>query len=391
MRIGVMCHSSCGGSARIALDLAEELALRRHRVHLFTRTTPFFPLKCDTGIIQHTLCPAPDHGYDAFHLNAEWPSHESDCMTNLVLDVVSNEGLDVLHIHYVLPFALIAAATKNRLGKAAPKCIATLHGTDVSVYGRDPVKGPAITQALRNFDALTTVSQSHACLATHLFNLERQPVVIPNFIDPNRFEPIQPRLNGPRPRILHVSNFRPVKDPVGVVRIFSAVRTQIDAQLWLAGDGEDMGKVRGILDKSEFVKDVRYLGLRNDVRSFLPEADLLLMTSHTESFCLAALEAIACGVPVLATKVGGLPEVVVHGRTGFLFPFGEYSVAADLAVDLLSDPHLYQSISTAARVHARSFDKKATVTLYEDLYLKVMISQNSQIPWRDGVWDETHL
>jgi len=169
------------------------------------------------------------------------------------------------------------------------------------------------------------------------------------------------------------------------------VRTQIDAELWLAGDGEKMREVRGILDKSELGKDVRYLGLRNDVASFLPEADLLLISSHTESFCLAALEAMACGVPVLATNVGGLPEVVVHGRTGFLFPFGEYSVAANLAVDLLSDPHLYQSMSATAREHARRFDQKATVTLYEDLYHQVMNSQNSQIPWRDRVWDEAHL
>lgn len=377
MRIGVMCHSGCGGSARVALDMAAELALRRHRVHLFTRTTPFFPLKCDTGLIRHTLCPAPEDGYHASYLNAEWPRHESDRMTNLVLDVVSNEGLDVLHIHYALPFALIAAATKNRLGKAAPKCIATLHGTDVSVYGRNPVKALAITQALRNFDALTTVSDSHACLATHVFNLDCRPAVIPNFIDPDRFQPKQPCLNGRRPRILHVSNFRSIKDPQGVVRIFADIRKRIDAELWLAGDGEKMKEVRGILDKSELGKDVRYLGLRNDVASFLPEADLFLLSSRTESFCLAALEAMACGVPVLATKVGGLPEVVVHGRTGFLFPFGEYSRAASITVDLLSDPDLYQSMSTTAREHARRFDKKATVTLYENLYHQVVDSQNS--------------
>ena len=372
MRIGVMCHSSCGGSTRIALDMAAELALRRHRVHVFTRTVPFFPLTCHPGLIQHTVSPAPGQGEHASYLKAEWPPHESDCMTSLVLDVVSNQGLDVLHIHYALPFAFIAAATKNRLGEAAPKCIATLHGTDVSIYGRNPVTGTAIAQALRSFDALTTVSESHACLAAHVFNLERQPLVIPNFIDPHRFEQKQPRLNGRRPRILHISNFRSIKEPRGVIRVFADVRTRIDAELWLAGDGEMMGEMRGILDKSELGRDVRYLGLRNDVESFLPEADLLLMSSRAESFCLAALEAMACGVPVLATNVGGLPEVVVHGRTGFLFPFGEYSVAAGFAVDLLSDPHLYQSMSTAAREHARRFDKKATVTLYENLYHQVM-------------------
>jgi N-acetyl-alpha-D-glucosaminyl L-malate synthase BshA len=374
MKIGVMCHSSCGGSARIALDMAAELALRRHRVHLFTRTTPFFPLKNDPSLIQHTVCSVPSHGHCASHLKTNWPRYESDSMTNLVLDVVSSGGLDVLHIHYALPFAFIAATTKNLLGKAAPKCIATLHGTDVSVHGRNPVKGPRLIQALRNFEALTTVSNSHACLAVRVFNLDRQPVVIPNFIEPNRFEPKQPRLNGRRPRILHVSNFRPIKDPVGVVRIFAAIRRQIDAELWLAGDGEKMIEVRGILDKRELSKDVRYLGLRNDVRSFLQETDLLLITSHTESFCLAALEAMACGVPVLGTKVGGLPDVVVHGRTGFLFPFGEHSVAANLAVDLLSNPHLYQSLSTTAREHARRFDQKATVTLYENLYHQVLNS-----------------
>jgi N-acetyl-alpha-D-glucosaminyl L-malate synthase BshA len=383
-----MCHSSCGGSARIALDMAVELALRRHRVHVFTRTAPFFPLRYHPGLIQHTVCQAPGRGYDASYLKTEWPPHESDCMTNLVLDVVSNEGLDVLHVHYALPFAFIANATKNRLGEAAPKCIATLHGTDVSVHGRNPVKGLAITQALRNFEALTTVSDSHASLAARVFKLDCPPAVIPNFIDPERFQPKNPCLNGQRPRILHVSNFRPIKDIQGVVRIFSDIRTRIDAELWLAGDGEKMKEVKGILEKSEMGKDVRYLGLRNDVRSFLPEADLLCISSHTESFCLAALEAMACGVPVLATKVGGIPEVVIHGRTGFLFPFGEYSVAARLAVDLLSDPHLYQSLSTAAREHARRFDKKATVTLYENLYHHVM---NSQVPWRDRVWDEAHL
>ena len=326
MRIGMMCHASFGGSARIGIELAMALAGRGHRVHLFTRTTPLGCWDRSNSVVLHTLLPDTTDTLHPATLHTDWSEHDLRQYTENVLRVIAEEKLEVLHFHYAVPFAYVAERVRRCLGDEAPLLVGTLHGTDVSHCGQDPAVAPHLASVLLANDVLTTVSNSHAQLATSAFNLPRPPRVISNFIDLSRFRPSQKevvRLQPARPRrIVHVSNFRPVKDTPSMAHIFLGIRQRLEAELWLVGGGEDLPVVRELLDHSDYAGDVCYAGLRPDVTPFLRGADLLLVTSRYESFGLVALEAMACGVPVLATRVGGVPEVVEHGRTGLLFSRG---------------------------------------------------------------------
>ena len=182
------------------------------------------------------------------------------------------------------------------------------------------------------------------------------------------------------PRIAHVSNFRPVKDAQSMARIFLGIRQQMEAELWLIGEGPEMEAVVSILQQGQVENDVRYWGLRHDVAPLLAQTDLLLMTSLSESFCLAALEAMACGIPVLATRVGGVPEVVIHGKTGFLFPVGDHDVAVRTAVNLLSNPTQHQAMRVMARQHATRFGHNSIVPVYENLYQRLLYQRSSKSP-----------
>jgi len=382
LRIGILCHSSFGGSARVATRLAEELAERGHKVHLFARTTPFGEWDPASGVILHTTMPDREEDLHPASLYTNWPAEELEKFLSCVLDVIAREGLDVLHFHYAVPFAFIAAEVRQRLGQGSPVLVGTLHGTDVVVHGNDPVQGPQLAQALRYLDALTTVSVAHARLSAEVLGLSAWPKVIPNFVNLSRFHPLPPPSLGggwgvgeglrSRPRIVHVSNFRSVKGPHDVARMFVAIREQIKAELWLIGDGEEMEAVKSIFQQSGVENDVRYWGLQRDVASLLAQTDLLLMASSYESFCLVALEAMACGVPALATRVGGLPEVVVHGETGFLYPVGDHDSAVNFAVSLLSDPARRQAMREAAARHARRFGSERIVPAYEELYQRLL-------------------
>jgi N-acetyl-alpha-D-glucosaminyl L-malate synthase BshA len=397
MRIGIMCLASFGGSARIATQLAVQLAQRGHRVHLFSRTAPFGVEDQANGVTWHTVTPDREAHIHPARLHTDWSDEDFETFLSRVLDVIAFEGLDILHFHYAVPFAFLAAEVKRRLGWAAPLLVGTLHGTDVSAHDRDSSKGYQLAQALRDLDQLTTVSNSHACLATDVFGLSTPPQVIPNFVDLSRFRPFEPILSigrGPGeehllpsqhkagkviPRIAHVSNFRPVKDPQSMVRIFLGIRERMEAELWLIGEGPEMDVVKSILRHSRFERDVHFWGLRHNVAWLLAQTDLLLMTSLSESFCLAALEAMACGVPVLATRVGGLPEVVIQGETGFLFPVGDHDMAARLAANLLADQKRYQAMSRAAARHAACFGYENIVPAYEDLYRRLLLRSSVEV------------
>ena len=380
MRIGMMCHASFGGSARIGIELAIALAGRGHRVHLFTRTTPLGGWDQSNGVVLHTLLPDAADTLHPATLHTHWSEDDLQRYTENILQVIADEGLDVLHFHYAVPFAYVAQNVRRCLGADAPRLVGTLHGTDVSHCGKDPEVGPKLAAALGCNDVLTTVSHSHARLAASVFNLPSRPRVASNFIDLARFKPcpetppfFNPEsssgqaLKRPR-RIVHVSNFRPVKDAPSVARIFLGIRERLEAELWLVGSGEDLPAVRELLDRSDFARDVCYAGLQRDVTPFLRGADLLLSTSLYESFCLVALEAMACGVPVLATRVGGVPEVVMQGRTGLLFPLGDNAEAVDLAVELLTDPPRHEAMRQAAIQRAGRFGVEQGVQAYEALY-----------------------
>jgi N-acetyl-alpha-D-glucosaminyl L-malate synthase BshA len=297
-------------------------------------------------------------------------------LADRVAAVAATDGLDVLHVHHAVPFARVAAEARRRLDGRSPRLLATLHGTDVSLQA-----GPDLARWLGWFDALTTVSRSHARLSAQTLDLASEPVIIPNFVDVARFRPLgRLSTNGHRPVVIHVSNFRAVKDPRTVADVFARVRREVEAELWLVGDGEEMGAVRDRLAEASLERDVRRFGLRRDVEALVPRADVLLVTSRTESFCLAALEAAACGIPVVGPRVGGLPEVVADGQTGDLFESGDAASAARLVVRLLRDRGRRAAMGAAAVRRARRFREDVVVPRYEALYRHVLAGDGVDAP-----------
>jgi N-acetyl-alpha-D-glucosaminyl L-malate synthase BshA len=320
----------------------------------------------DSGVFVHTLLPAVN-GRLPIGLDVDWSKDDQAEFRSLVAGVARGERLQVLHAHYGVPFAHVVASLARELGGSGPMTIATLHGTDVSIHGRQPGQRRLLSESLRSLAAVTTVSHDYAGLARHLFALRESPLVIPNFIDVSRFKPTPSPHRG-RPRIVHVSNFRGVKDPRSLARVFLAVRERVDAELWLIGDGPRLPALREMLSEAGAEDAVRSFGATADVAPILRETDLLLMTSVAESFCVAAAEAMACGIPVVATRVGGLAEVVGDGTTGHLFPVGAHEAIADAVVELLAYPRLRRRVGIAARRQATRFACERIVPLYERLY-----------------------
>jgi N-acetyl-alpha-D-glucosaminyl L-malate synthase BshA len=373
LRVGLLCHDSVGGSARVAVELAAGLAHRGHEIHLFSRRAPLGVSAPPDGVTLHTLDGSSVHGAAASKLDTNWSGAEIEALAGRVANLSRSVGLDVIHFHYAVPFASVAERAGRMLAASRPALVGTLHGTDVSVLGWRPDTRRQLSAILPGLDALTTVSQNHAELATRTLRLAEEPRVIPNFVDLARFQPDpSARANGRRPRIVHISNFRRVKQPLAMARIFCEVRRKQDAELWLVGDGGGMRSVRELLGRGGFAGEIERFGLRLDVEHVLPHADVLLVTSRAESFCLAALEAAACGLPVVAPRVGGLPETVVDGHTGVLYEPGDEAGAARAVVALLANREPRRRMGAAAVWHAQQFSAAAVVPRYEQLYHDVL-------------------
>lgn len=350
----------------MGVALAHELGAGGHDVHLFARTVPFDFGDGYASVQLHTLEP---EGRWSADLDTQWSPADLDAMTELI----AGARLEVLHYHYAVPFAFVAQDLRTRLGARAPVIVGTLHGTDVSSFGRRLSARHALRSAFAATDELTTVSRSHALLANRLFGLGELPTVIPNFIDLERFHP-DPSARTPPARIAHVSNLRRVKRPEAMARIFSNVSLRTGAELWLIGHGECSPAVEAIFDEAGVGGRVVRFGLRPDPQAILPQADMLLVTSRIESFCLAALEAAACGLPVVAPRVGGLPSVVRHGVTGLLHPPGDDGAAERALVSLIGDGELRARLGAAARTRAAELSADGVVSCYERLYADLLSS-----------------
>lgn len=375
MRIGILCHASCGGSTQVAVGISNELYRRGHSVHLFAQALPIVR-RCANGVEVHTPPATPQSrtAWSPCGLHIDWSEAERRLYLECLYNVAVTKRLDVLHFHYALPFVFLALELRDRLGRRAPALCGTLHGTDVSVHGRDPQHRPGLGAALQQLDAVTTVSRSHAYLAQAVFRFTAPPLVIPNFVDTTAFRPRSVEVNGRmrrRPRLVHVSNFRPVKRPTDVARIFIGLRRTMDAELWLVGEGEQMRETMALLNAAGCAEDVRHFGLRHDVGQLVRRADLKVVSSDAESFCLAALEAMACGVPVLATRVGGIPEVVEDGNSGLLYTPGRIPEAVALAQAILAHPHRHRAMRAAAVRRAAQFGVAKAASAYERLYLRL--------------------
>jgi len=367
LRIGVACFSTFGGSGVIASELGMSMARRGHQVAFLSDRPPGrLDLSC-TGISFHAVAaleyPVPAQSSYALALAAE------------TIDLARKQRLDLLHVHYAIPHALGAYLARQVLGAAAPKVLITLHGTDVTRIGADPKLSSLVRLAVLAGDGITAPSRWLAEQAYRNLGLPRETSidVIPNFVDTHRFR-VARRRSARAPRVLtHVSNFRPLKRVEDVVRIFACVRGKMPAQLHLVGDGPERLRVEALVHSLGLEDDVKSFGEGMDVAEILQASDVFLLPSETESFGLGALEAMACGVPVVASNVGGLPELVLDGETGFLAPAGNVEEMSKQVHRLLADEDLHARMSRAARSRAEAhFQLEPAVQRYEAVYRRVV-------------------
>lgn len=372
MRIGIVCYPTFGGSGVVATELGHELAQEGHEVHFISYDLPARFDRLMGNLHYHEVVVSE---YPLF----DYPPYELVLASKLV-DVVLHEGLDILHVHYAIPHASAAFMARQILRSKGVNIpyITTLHGTDITLLGRDRSFEPVITFAMNESDAVTAVSKSlrHDTL-TH-FKMERDIEVIPNFIDVQRYRGCSTdgvrsafAPNGER-ILLHVSNFRPVKRVDDVVRIFNLVRQQIPCKLILVGDGPERGRIENLCRELKVCDHTHFLGKLKNVEQVYSVADLFLLPSETESFGLSALEALTGGVPVISSDTGGIPEVNIHGVTGFLRPVGDVQGMSEDAIGLLKDPAMMRTFSTNAMAQADRFSKSAIIPQYEALYRRVI-------------------
>ncbi|MFH0765496.1 MAG: N-acetyl-alpha-D-glucosaminyl L-malate synthase BshA [Calditrichota bacterium] len=370
MKIGLSCYPTFGGSGVVASELGMALADRGHEVHFITYAVPGRLNLCRPGVFYHEVT-VPD--YPLF----EYPPY-SLALASKMAEVARREGLSVMHAHYAIPHAASALLARDILNGEL-KVVTTLHGTDVTLVGRDPSFLPVTRHAILASDAVSAVSLFLRSEVCRTFTCDKPIRVIPNFIDPGEYEGID---TGPWRRrfapqgekvITHISNFRPVKRIDDVIEIFLAVRRKLPARLILVGTGPDLPKAEQKIHDHQAEQDVFFLGNQLSIIEILSASDILLLPSQTESFGLAALEAMAAGAVPIATESGGLPEVVQHGVTGFLAPVGEVETMVRYALELLTNASLLEKISAAAKAEAREkFNIETALDAYEDLYRSVL-------------------
>ncbi|SFQ47406.1 N-acetyl-alpha-D-glucosaminyl L-malate synthase BshA [Hymenobacter arizonensis] len=367
MNIGIVCYPTFGGSGVVATELGKALAQRGHRVHFITYSQPVRLDFFNENLFYHEVyVPA----YPLF----QFPPYEL-ALTSKMVDIVQNEKLDVLHVHYAIPHASAAFMAKQILrarGIQIP-VVTTLHGTDITLVGKDASFEPVVTFSINQSDGVTSVSADLRRETYEYFAIEKEIAVIPNFIDLQRFKKqekshfraaIAPE--GEK-LLIHTSNFRTVKRVEDVLRIFVGVREQIPAKLLLVGDGPDRNRMEKLARDLDVHRDLRFLGKLEAVEEVLSVGDLFLMPSENESFGLAALEAMACEVPVVSTNAGGIPELNVHGVTGMISEIGDVEDMVKNALYVLDDENLPR-FKAAARARAEEFAVEKIVPLYEECY-----------------------
>lgn len=376
MRIGITCYPTYGGSGVVATELGVELARRGHEIHFIAYALPFRLQHYDQHVFFHEVevltYPLFDHPPYTIALAAK------------MADVARQVGLDVLHVHYAIPHAVSAHLATEVLGPGGPVVVTTLHGTDITLVGRDPSLFSITRFAIERSDGVTCVSRYLAERTRELFAVARPLTVIPNFVDTKRFarrEEGSPRAlfaPGGERVLVHLSNFRPLKRIPDVLRVFAAVRRRLPARLLLVGDGVERPAAASLAQELGVAGDVLFLGRQEDIPRLLVAGDLFLLPSEEESFGLAALEAQSCGLPVIATRVGGLPEVIADGETGYLFPVGAVEAMAEAAVALLQDAEQLQKMGEAARRRALAhFDASLIVPRYEAFYAAVLAERRA--------------
>lgn len=369
MNIGIVCYPTFGGSGVVATELAKGLAHRDHNVHMLSYDRPARLDTFQTNISYHEV---NMNTYPLF----EYPPYDL-ALANQMANLIEYEKIDVLHVHYAVPHATSAYLAKQILGEKAAHVplITTLHGTDITIVGSDPSYKSVVDFSINQSDGVTAVSKYLREETYKRFDIRKKIEVIPNFIDLERFKKSNKNHfkraicpNGEKV-VVHVSNFREVKRVPEVVNVFHRIlENDIDAKLLLVGDGPDRQRAEKRCRELGVCNHVRFLGKQDQVEEVLSIADLFLIPSGSETFGLAALEAMSCSVPVISSNIGGLPEVNVHGETGYLCDLDDTDCMAGYAVEILQDKTLHQKMARNARRHAKRFEMGKIVSIYEQYY-----------------------
>ena len=373
MKIGIVCYPTFGGSGVVATELGKGLAKKGHEVHFITYSQPTRLDFFNENLFYHEV---NIRSYPLF----KYPPYELALASKMV-DVAKNEKLDLLHVHYAIPHASAAVLAKQILKSEGIQIpvVTTLHGTDITLVGKDPSYEPVVTYSINQSDGVTAVSEDLRKDTFKHFNITRDIQVIPNFIDLEKFQrqrkdhfktAICP--NGEK-LIVHTSNFRKVKRVDDVVKIFKKIADTVPARLLLVGDGPERGHIEGLCRELGIYDEVRFLGKLEAVEEVLSVADLFLMPSEKESFGLAALEAMACQVPVISSNAGGIPELNIDGVTGFTASIGDVEEMTTKALHILSEEHL-DTFKHNALERAKEFDIEKVLPLYVAHYNQVLES-----------------
>jgi N-acetyl-alpha-D-glucosaminyl L-malate synthase BshA len=372
MKIGVVCYPTYGGSGVVATELGIQMAKKGHEVHFITYSQPVRLDTLEENIYYHEV---NVHDYPLF----EYQPYEL-ALSSKMVDTVINEGLDILHVHYAIPHAYAAYMAKKILleehGKYVP-VVTTLHGTDITLVGKNPSYKPAVTFSINKSDVVTSVSESLRQDTLDSFEIKKEIKVIPNFIDLDlyrvdkncRRSQIAP--NGEK-IITHISNMRKVKRIPDIINVFAGIRAQEKSVLLMIGDGPEREKAEKQVRELGLTDCVKFFGKTNEVRRLLCMSDLFLLTSESESFGLVALEAMAASVPVLSTNAGGIPEVNIHGYTGYLSPVGDVPSMVGYGLELLQDPQKLMEFKSNATERAKAFGIESIVPKYEEAYERAL-------------------
>ena len=376
MRIGIVLYPTFGGSGVLATELGIALANEGHQVHFITYRQPVRLSGFNANIFYHEVR-VPT--YPLF----DYPPYET-ALASTIVDVAVNQKLDLLHVHYAIPHASSAYMAKKILQKNDGinlPVITTLHGTDITLVGKDATYEPVVTFSINESDAITAVSSNLRDETYRSFNIKKEIEVIYNFVDVNRFskKPIDAFRKAVAPGgeriIMHASNFRKIKRVDDVVRIFEYINQRVPSKLMMVGDGPERHGAEELCRELGICENVRFVGKQEQMEEIMAISDLFLLTSEYESFGLSALEAMAASVPVISSNAGGLPEVNVHGETGYMAPVGHVKEMAEYGISILQDDEVLLGFKERAYQHACQFDIKNIVPKYEALYESVLESK----------------
>jgi len=372
MNIGIVCYPTFGGSGVLATELGKALADKGYGIHFITYQQPVRLTGFSANIFYHEVrVPA----YPLF----DFPPYET-ALASTMVDVVKNNTVDLLHVHYAIPHASAAFMAKQILAeeKIHVPFITTLHGTDITLVGRDKTYAPVVTFSINKSDAITAVSDNLKKETLDNFDIKKEIDVIHNFVDIKRFsvKPMDAFKKAIAPNgekiILHASNFRKIKRIGDVIYTFNKIRKSIPSKLLLVGDGPERHMAEELCRELGIFEEARFVGKQQDMEDIYAIADLFLLPSEYESFGLAALEAMAAGTPVVATNAGGIPEIITHGKNGYLSEIGNVEQMSNHAISILGNNVTLEAFSAAARKQAETFDIHNIVPKYEQLYQKVL-------------------